>query len=74
MEQTPAEQTAGAVRAELARRRVSGRDLARKLGWSPSATARRLSGEKPFDINELQQIASVLDVPVSLLVVVGQAA
>lgn len=74
MDQTPAEQTAGAVRAELARRRMTGADLARELGWKRSATSRRLTGEKPLDINELQQIANLLHIPLSTLVALESAA
>lgn len=74
MEQSLAEQTAGAVRAELARRRMSGADLARKLDWKRSATARRLSGEKPFNVNELQLIADALDVPLKTLMTMESAA
>jgi transcriptional regulator with XRE-family HTH domain len=64
MRQTPAEQVAGAVRAELARRQVSGRKLAEALGWSFTTTARRLNGSSPFDIDELVTVASFLGVPV----------
>lgn len=64
MRQTAAEQTAGAVRAELARRKISGRDLATALGWSLSTTARRLNGQYPFDVEELAAVAAHLGVPV----------
>lgn len=67
MDQTTAELTAGTVRAELARRRISGRELARALGWSLSTTARRLSGTHPFDVDELAAVADYLGVPVSTL-------
>jgi len=62
--QTPAEQTAGAVRAELARRRISGRQLAESLGWPISTTARRLNGQYPFDVEQLSAIAEHIEVPV----------
>ena len=65
MDQTPAQLTAGAVRAELARRRISGRELARTLGWSFSTTSRRLNGPHPFDVAELAQLATHLGVPVT---------
>ena len=64
MEQTTSSRTAGAVRAELARRKLSGRKLADGLGWSVSKTWRRLSGEHPFDINELAAVAAYLGIPV----------
>jgi transcriptional regulator with XRE-family HTH domain len=63
MNQSAGERTAGAVRAELARRRISGRDLARGLDWSVGKTWRRLSGEYPFDIDELDAVARYLEVP-----------
>jgi transcriptional regulator with XRE-family HTH domain len=64
--QTTAEITAGAVRAELARRRISGRDLATALGWSPSTTARRLNGQYPLNVDELAAIAEHIGVPVGI--------
>lgn len=67
MRQTPAEQVAEAVRVELARRRTSGRAMARELGWSFTTTARRLNGSSPFDIDELDAVARFLGVPVSAL-------
>ena len=69
MDQTTAELTAGAVRAELARRRISGRAMARALGWSHGTTSRRLSGSSPFDIDELAAVAAFLGVPTSALLV-----
>lgn len=65
MAQTPAEQTAGIVRAELARRRVSGRELARALGWSNTTTSRRLAGTSPFDVDEITAVAQFLELPVA---------
>lgn len=65
MEQTPTERTAGAVRAELARRKISGRDLAASLGWSVTTTWRRLNGTTAFDVEELATVAEHLGVPVS---------
>lgn len=67
MRQTPAEQVAGAVRAELARRRISGRKMARDLDWSFTTTARRLNGSSPLDIDELDAVARYLGVPVAAL-------
>ena len=68
MEQTPAETTAGAVRAELARKRITGRQMARDLGWSVTPTHYRITGKYPFTIDQLVAIADYLQVPlVSLL-------
>lgn len=65
MEQTTTERTAGAVRAELARRKITGRQLALSLGWSPTTTWRRLNAEYPFNVDELAAVAAHLGVPVS---------
>ena len=67
MNQTAGERTAAAVRAELARRRISGRELARRLGWSAPTMWRRLRGDVPLTIDELEAIAEFLEVPVSVL-------
>ncbi len=68
MAQTPTERVAATVRAELARRSISGRQLARHLDASPSAMHRRLSGVQPFDVAELAQVAEFLGLPLSDLV------
>lgn len=56
---------AGEVRAELARQRLSGRQAALRLGWTPPYLSRRLVGEIPFDVADLQALAELLDVPVT---------
>lgn len=53
------------IRALLARRRMSGRELARKLDVSPSWVSYRLTGTQPIDINDLVSIAKVLGVKAS---------
>lgn len=50
------------VRAELARRNISGRSLALALGWTASSTARRLSGATPLTVDDLSQIAAHIGV------------
>ena len=62
MNRSAGERTAGAVRAELARRRISGRELAQGLGWSVGMTARRLRGECAFDVDELAAVADFLGI------------
>jgi transcriptional regulator with XRE-family HTH domain len=56
---------AGNVRAELARQRRSQRELQQHLGISRVTLYRRLSGESPFDVDELRKIAELLHVSVS---------
>lgn len=67
MEQTTTERTAGAVRAELARRNIKGRELAAALDWSVTTTWRRLNGSQPFNVDQLDQVAQFLGVPVATL-------
>lgn len=52
------------IRAMLGRRRVSGRELARRLNVSSSWVNYRLTGAQPIDVNDLQRIAVALDVTV----------
>jgi transcriptional regulator with XRE-family HTH domain len=61
------EQIAEETRAMLARRRLTGRQLATKLGWSPQALSRRLTGQLPFTVADLEAVAQVLDIPVTRL-------
>ena len=56
---------AAEVRAQLARRRISGRQAAFALGWKQPYIARRLSGDIPFDVNDLDALARLLDIPVT---------
>jgi len=61
----PHERVAAEVRAELARQRISQTQLAERLNISQAGISRRLSGETPFEINELVAIAEFLCVPVA---------
>jgi energy-converting hydrogenase Eha subunit A len=56
---------AAEVRAEMARQRVSQQPIADALGISRQALSRRMTGEIPFDVAELESIAGFLGVPVS---------
>lgn len=60
-----AEQVGTEVRVLLLRQRRSQADLARALELSPAAIGRRLTGEVPFDVNELEAIADMLGVPLA---------
>lgn len=55
-------QVAEEVRVWLARRRVSGAQLARELGRSQTFIQKRLDGRQAFDVDDLEQIARILDV------------
>ena len=67
MTDTPSATTGANVRAEMARCGVTQMTLASKIGISQPGISARLRGKTPFDINELCQIASVLDVPLAVL-------
>ena len=62
---TPTAQTGRNVRAEMARAGVSQIDLAERVGLSQSGLSKRLRGVVPFDVNELDSIATALDVPIA---------
>lgn len=53
---------AGEIRAHAARRGLSGRQLAFQLGKSQPWMSRRLTGEVPFDVEELDAVAALLGV------------
>src|SRR5690606_22378013 len=55
------------IRARLARQRLSGRELARRLGVSASWVSYRLTGSQPIDLNDLERIAKALGVSVRQL-------
>jgi len=55
------------VRAEMGRQRRSGVWLAKASGMSQSKLARRLVGDQPWDLNELEAVAGALNVPLSKL-------
>lgn len=74
MAQTTTDDTASLVRAELARQRKSGRELAKALGWSERTTRRRLAGETAFRITELPAISRELGIPLTDLIPVEPAA
>jgi hypothetical protein len=52
------------VRAWLARRQVSANRASQILGWSQPYIAARLNGRQPFDLDDLAQLAELLDVKV----------
>lgn len=52
------------IRALLARRRVSGRELSRRLGVSPPWVSLRLTGSQEIGLNDLERIAAALGVTI----------
>jgi transcriptional regulator with XRE-family HTH domain len=63
-----AQRIAGEVRAELARQRRSQASLALALGISQQALSRRMTGDIPFNIDQLSTVASFLSMPLEALV------
>lgn len=53
------------VRAEMGRQRITGAALARALEVSDMYISRRLSGDVPFDLAEIERVAAALGVPVT---------
>lgn len=64
---TRSAQIAAEVRAEMARKRVTGTTLAEATGMSQPTLSRRLSGAIAFDIDELHEVAGVLGLTVTEL-------
>ena len=60
--------TAAEVRAALARKKITQTALAEATGRSQTYWQRRLSGERPMDVQDLGVIAQLTGVPVSALV------
>lgn len=74
MQKTHVERVAGALRAEMARHRVTQQQLGDHLGLSQMAINRRVSGATPLDVGELFEIAEFLNIPVSALLGLEKAA
>lgn len=55
---------ADTVRAEMARRRYTQRDLATLLGMSQSSLNRRMTGAQPWDVEELTAVARLFEMDV----------
>lgn len=62
------------VRIELARRRMSAAELARRMGKPPSYLSRRMTGETPFDTDDLTLIATEFGITVVALLPAEQVA
>jgi cytochrome c556 len=64
-ESTLAGRVAGEVRAEMARQNVRGTWMAKQMGMTQSAWSRRVTGDLPFDVDQLDRVAGLLDVPIT---------
>lgn len=56
---------AAEVRAHMGRQRMTQTALATHMGVSQGYISRRLTGEVPFTVTELDEIARILTVPIS---------
>lgn len=61
------ERVAEEIRAQMARKRMTGATLAKALKVSPAWISYRLSGKQAIDLNDLEAIAEALDVAVAEL-------
>ena len=59
---------AGEIRAEMARQRRTGVELASHLQITQQAVSRRLSGEASLDLDDVARIADWLGVPLARLI------
>jgi transcriptional regulator with XRE-family HTH domain len=65
MTQTLPTHVAAEIRAEMARRRMTQRELGEILDLPQSSISKRLQGQTPFNVAELEKVAAALNVPVS---------
>lgn len=65
---------AAEVRAGLGRAHLSQTDLAAAIGVSPATMSRKLTGQHPFNTDELERIAAHLRVSPSSLLAAAEAA
>lgn len=68
------EQVAEEVRAQMARRRMSGVQLAKAMGKSQTYLWRRLNGLTAFDMDDIEQLVRLLDLSLEDLFPVTSAA
>jgi transcriptional regulator with XRE-family HTH domain len=61
------ERAAEEIRVLLARRRMSGSELARRIGQTQPYLSRRLTGEVALDVDDLERIAQALGVSITEL-------
>lgn len=63
---------AGNVRAEMARRKRTATHLQELLHLSRNSVYRRMNGDVPFDLSELDQVARWLSLPLASLTTVEE--
>ena len=55
------------VRAEMSRQKISGREMAERIGISSCAFSARICGRVQFTLNEAYLILRILGIPADLL-------
>lgn len=55
------------VRAEASRRGITTHEIAEALGTSTAAVSRRMNKQVEFKLSELEKIADLMEVPISVL-------
>lgn len=63
MSNSPTASAAAELRAELARQRLTVRELASKMSMPVASVSRRLQGEQSLTVEDLVKFARALDVP-----------
>lgn len=71
-ESETAKHVAREVRVWMLRKDVSQQTLMAALGLSQSSVSRRLTGEIPFDLDELEKVAALFGVPTATLLGGGE--
>lgn len=66
--QTTAQRVGANVRAEMARRKISQQAMSKQVSLSQQGLSRRMTGRIAFSVDELDDIATVLNVPVANLI------
>lgn len=58
---------AGEIRAEMARRRITQEEMARRLGTDQAVVSRKLRAASPFTLRDIERWAAALDIPITQL-------
>lgn len=67
MSESPSNTVGANVRAEMARRKVSQREIGVLLNLKQASVSKRIQGETPWRLVELSAIADFLEVPLAAL-------
>jgi len=71
--QTTRDGIAAEVRAQMGRKRITARALAKTIGISDGALSERLNGTRPFNTDQLARIATALDVDLVALFMAAES-